>query len=127
LAEKVGTTFLFSDLTDLYLNYSLDNERAYNGTPVRQGNLISGMKRRLSDTSSVYAEQRYQNGASTGLTRTTGINLVPKERWNFSGSTEIGTLRDSLEWRHNRSQGGWSPPGLRPRYNPVLERDRVST
>src|SRR5207247_1529353 len=24
-----------------------------------------------------------------------GINLVAKERWNFGGSTEIGTLRDS--------------------------------
>jgi hypothetical protein len=93
---KVGTTFLFSDLTNLYLNYSLDNEREYNGTPVRQGNLISGVRGRLSDSSSVYVEQRYQNGASRGLTRTTGINLVPKERWNFGGSTEIGTLRDSL-------------------------------
>jgi flagellar motor protein MotB len=93
---KLGTTFLFSDLTNLYLNYSLDNEREYNGTPVRQGNLVSGVKGRLSDSSSVYVEQRYQNGASTGLTRTTGINLVPRERWNFGGSTEIGTLRDSL-------------------------------
>jgi len=93
---KVGTTFLYSDSTNLYLNYSLDNERAYNGTQVRQGNLISGVKTRLSDSSSVYAEQRYQNGSSAGLTRTTGINLVTKERWNFGGSTEIGTLRDSL-------------------------------
>jgi flagellar motor protein MotB len=93
---KVGTTFLYSDLTSLYLNYALENERAINGTQVRQGNLISGVKRRLSDSSSVYLEERYQNGASTGLTRTTGINLVPKERWNFGGSTEVGTLRDSL-------------------------------
>jgi hypothetical protein len=83
-------------LTDLYLNYSLDNERGSNGTRARQGNLISGVRRRLSDSSSVYAEQRYQDGASRGLTRTTGINLVRKERWNFGGSTEIGTLRDSL-------------------------------
>jgi hypothetical protein len=93
---KVGTTFLYSDLTSLYLNYSLDNERMADGTQVRQGNLISGVKRRLSDSSSVYAEERYQNGGQTGLTRTTGVNLVPKERWNFGGSTEIGTLRDSL-------------------------------
>src|SRR5262249_9158144 len=61
---KLGTTFLFSDLTNMYLNYSLDNERSYNGTQVRQGNLISGVKSRLTDTSSVYVEQRYQNGAS---------------------------------------------------------------
>src|SRR5204862_2766451 len=30
-----------------------------------------------------------------GLTRPTGVNVVPKERWNFGGSTEIGNLRDS--------------------------------
>jgi lipopolysaccharide assembly outer membrane protein LptD (OstA) len=64
---------------------------------VPRGNLISGMKRRLSDSSSVYVEERYQNGGSlTGLTRASGINLVAKERWNFGGSTELGTLRDTL-------------------------------
>jgi flagellar motor protein MotB len=93
---KIGTSFLYSDLTSLYLNYALENERTDNGVQVRQGNLISGVKRRLTDSSSVYAEERYQNGGQTGLTRSTGINLVPKERWNFGASTEIGKLRDSL-------------------------------
>jgi flagellar motor protein MotB len=92
---KVGTSFLYSDLTNLYLNYSLENERTDNGVRVRQGNLISGVKRRLSDSSSVYLEERYQNGGQTGLTRATGINLVAKERWNLGGSTEIGKLRES--------------------------------
>jgi len=92
---KVGTSFLYSDLTNLYLNYSLENERTDNGARVRQGNLISGVKRRLSDSSSVYLEERYQNGGQTGLTRATGINLVAKERWNLGGSTEIGNLRES--------------------------------
>ena len=54
-------------------------------------------RRRLSDSSSVYFEERYQDrGSLTGLTHATGINLVPKERWNFGASTEFGTLRDSL-------------------------------
>jgi flagellar motor protein MotB len=92
---KIGTNFLYSDLTNIYLNYSLDNERMENGTQVRQGNLISGVKRRLSDSSNIYLEERYQNGGQNGLTRATGINLVPKERWNFGASTEIGKLRDS--------------------------------
>src|SRR5262249_43425531 len=92
---KVGTSFLYSDLTNLYLNYSLENERTDNGARVRQGNLISGVKRRLSDSSSVYLEERYQDGGHTGLTRATGINLVAKERWNLGGSTEIGKLRES--------------------------------
>src|SRR5947209_11742016 len=93
---KIGTSFLYSERTNLYLNYSLENERTDNGVQVRQGNLISGVKRRLSDSSSVYLEERYQNGGQTGLTRATGMNLVAKERWNFGVSTEIGKLRDSL-------------------------------
>jgi len=93
---KIGTSFLYSERTNLYLNYSLENERTDNGVQVRQGNLISGVKRRFSDSSSVYLEERYQNGGQTGLTRATGMNLVAKERWNFGVSTEIGKLRDSL-------------------------------
>jgi len=93
---KIGTSYLYSERTNLYLNYALENERTDNGLRVRRGNLISGMKRRLSDTSSVYLEERYQNGESmTGLTHATGLNLVAKERWNIGGSTEIGRLRDS--------------------------------
>jgi len=95
---KVGTSFLYSERTTLYLNYSLENERTDNGQLLRgsQGNLVTGAKTRLSDTSSVYVEERYQNGASlSGLTHTTGINLTAKERWNFGGSGEFGKLRDS--------------------------------
>jgi flagellar motor protein MotB len=104
---KIGTSYLFSDLTTVYLNYSLDNERLDNGVQTRQGNLISGVKRKLSDSSSVYAEERYQNGGQTGLTRATGINLVTKSRWNFGASTEIGKLRDSeTAATTNRKAGG---------------------
>ena len=95
---KVGTSFLYSERTSVYLNYSLENERTDNGQLLRgsQGNLVSGAKTRLSDTSSVYVEERYQNGASlSGLTHATGINLTAKERWNLGGSAEFGKLRDS--------------------------------
>src|SRR5262249_36304046 len=77
---------------------SLENERTDNGLLLRgsQGNLVSGVKTRLSDTSSVYVEERYQNSGSLGgLTHTTGISLTAKERWNFGGSAEVGKLRDS--------------------------------
>jgi flagellar motor protein MotB len=95
---KVGTSFLYSEHTNLYLNYSLENERTDNGQLIRgsQGNLVSGAKTRLSDSSSVYVEERYQNGSSLGgLTHATGINLTANERWNFGGSAEFGKLRDS--------------------------------
>jgi hypothetical protein len=93
---KVGTKYLYSDRTSLYLNYSLENERTDNGERVRRGNLVSGANRRLSDSSSVYLEERYEDSASlTGLTHATGINLVAKERWNLGGSAELGRLRDT--------------------------------
>ena len=95
---KVGTSFQYSERTNLYLNYSLENERTDNGQLLRgsQGNLVSGAKTRLSDSSSVYAEERYQNGESfAGLTHATGINLTTKDGWSFGGSAEFGKLRDS--------------------------------
>jgi flagellar motor protein MotB len=95
---KVGTSFLYTERTNLYLNYSLENERTDNGQLLRgsQGSLVSGAKTRLSDSSSVYVEERYQNGASLGgLTHATGINFTADERWNFGGSAEFGKLRDS--------------------------------
>jgi hypothetical protein len=96
---KIGTTFLYSERTSLYLNYSLENERTDNDQLVHSGswgNLVSGVKTRFSNSSSVYAEERYQTGASqSGLTHATGINLVTKERWNFGASGEFGKLFDS--------------------------------
>src|SRR5207249_11649334 len=110
---KVGTSFLYSERTNLYLNYSLENERTDNGQRIRRGNLISGEKRRLSDSSSVYVEERYQSGDSqTGLTHATGINLVAKERWNLGGSAELGRLRDS----QTGAQTNRRASGIRMRY-----------
>jgi hypothetical protein len=78
------------------LNYALENERTDNGLHGRRGNLISGMKRRLSDSSSVYVEERYQEtDSASGLTHSTGTTLAPNERWNFGMNTDIGTLVDS--------------------------------
>jgi flagellar motor protein MotB len=96
LGGKIGTTFLYSEGTSLYMNYALENERTDNGLQVRQGNLISGMKKRLTDSSSVYVEERYQDGgAQSGLTHSTGVNLVARERWNFGANGEFGMLRNA--------------------------------
>jgi len=97
---KIGTSYLYSDRTSLYLNYTLQNELTDNNGEFishgSQGSLVSGMKTRLSDSSSVYAEERYQNGGlMNGLTHSTGVNLVPKEHWNVGASAEFGKLRDS--------------------------------
>jgi hypothetical protein len=94
---RLGIGSLFSDKTNLYLNYSLENERTPGGLDVRKSNLVTGMKERLSDSASVYAEERYQDGgATTGLTHATGVNLVARERWNLGANAEFGTLHDTF-------------------------------
>ena len=97
---KLGTSYLHSDRTSLYLNYTLENERTDNGLrPVRgsQGNLVAGIKSRLSDSTSVYQEERYQHSdTSTGLMHATGITLAPTERLNLGMNTDIGTLQDAF-------------------------------
>ena len=97
---KVGTNYLHNDRTTLYLNYALENERTDNGllaTRGSEGNTVAGVKTRLSDSTSVYLEERYRNSDwSSGLTHATGISLAPTERLNLGASTDIGTLRDAL-------------------------------
>jgi hypothetical protein len=94
-AARLGTSYLFSDATSLYMNYALENERTDNGVRDRRGNLVAGARTRLSDSASVYHEERYEHAdASTGLTHATGVNLVAFDRWNFGANTDIGELKD---------------------------------
>jgi flagellar motor protein MotB len=97
---RVGTNYMHSDRTSMYLNYALENERTDNGlrpTTGSEGNVIAGVKTRLSDSTSVYLEERYRTSAwSSGLTHATGISLAPTERLNLAASTDIGTLQDAL-------------------------------
>ena len=107
MGGRLGTNLLYSDRTSMYLNYTLDNERMDNGLRSRRGNLISGVKRRLSDSTSVYLEERYQDtSAMTGLTHATGINLAPNDRWNLGVSTDIGTLEDTLTGAETERRAG---------------------
>jgi hypothetical protein len=97
---RLGTNYNYSDNTSLYLNYTLENERADNGmSTVRgsQSNLIAGVKSRLSDSASVYLEERYQRSDTmSGLTHSTSVSLAPGERWSIGLNTDIGTLRDTF-------------------------------
>lgn len=98
---KVGASYLHSERTSVYLNYTLDNERTDTGLLAaargREGNLVAGVKSRFSDSTSVYLEERYrQAGASTGLTHATGISFAPNDRLDLGMTTDIGTLQDAL-------------------------------
>ncbi len=100
MGGRIGSSYLHSDRTSMYLNYALENERADNGMRAgrgSEGNLVAGVKTRLADSTSVFLEERYQyNDAMTGLTHATGINFAPNQKWNLGLTTDIGTLRDTL-------------------------------
>lgn len=92
---KLGTDYLMTDRTNVYINYALENERTDNGVRSRQGSMASGVKSRYSDTASIYAEEKYTHGdVPTGLTHAVGIDLAPNDRWNYGASVEAGTLED---------------------------------
>jgi flagellar motor protein MotB len=92
-AVKFGTSYQQSEQTRRYLSYALDNERGLDGLHARRGTFISGMRSRLSDSGSVYLEDRFQHtDSSNGLSRAFGLSFSPSERWSLGANWELGTL-----------------------------------
>src|SRR5262249_16354297 len=60
------------------------------------------------DSSSVCAEERYRNSNTvSGLTHAAGVKLQPAQGFNFSATTDIGTLRDlQTDAKTDRVAGG---------------------
>lgn len=97
LAGRLGTEYLYSDKTTLYLTYALENERSDNGVQANKGSLTSGFRTRYSDSASVYGEERYTHGDTpTGLLHTYGVDLTPNDRLNLGVKVDFGTLQDNL-------------------------------
>lgn len=96
-AGRLGTEYLYSDRTTLYLSYALENERSDNGVQARKGTMASGFRTRYSDSASVYGEERYTHGdVPTGLMHSYGVDLAPTDRLNFGGKVDFGTLQDNV-------------------------------
>jgi len=94
-AARVGSEYLLSDRSNIYLNYALENERTDNGVRARKGNLTSGFRSRYSDSVSVFAEERYTHGdVPVGLTHSMGVDLAPNDRWNIGINLDVGSLED---------------------------------
>jgi hypothetical protein len=111
-AAKVGARYQQSERTSQYLSYEVGDDLSIDGVHARRGNLISGARSRLSDSSSVYLENRFQHGDSVnGLSRAMGITLTPNERWNLGGSWENGTLFDRLTYAETERRAGGARVG----------------
>jgi len=96
---RLGSNYLYSDRTSMYLGYTLENERTdlgWRNAQGSEGNLVAGLKTRFADSASVFLEERYQHGDnSAGLTHSAGINFAPNEKWTLGFNTDIGTLQDT--------------------------------
>ena len=96
-AGRLGSEYLYSDRTTIYLNYALENERSDNGVQANKGTMTSGFRTRYSDSASVYGEERYTHGnVPTGLMHAYGVDLAPTDRLNLGAKLEFGTLQDNL-------------------------------
>jgi len=98
-AGKLGMEYLYSDRTNMYLNYVYDNETPDNGIRAGNGSIVSGMKTRYSDSVSVYAEEKYAYGnVPTGLTHAAGVDLAPADHWNLGIGLDYGNLKDPVTY-----------------------------
>ena len=121
-AVKLGTSFQETDETRRYLSYAYDNEREYGGLYQRGGTLISGVKTRISDSSSVFVEDRYQHGGdANGLLRAMGMTLAPWDHWTVSANWELGDLFNQQTEAETKRQAG----GVRASY--AYDRLQLST
>jgi flagellar motor protein MotB len=97
VAGRLGTEYLYSDRTTIYLNYALENDRTDNGVQANKGSITSGFRTRYSDSASVYGEERYTYGdVPTGLLHTYGVRLAPTDHLNLGAKVDFGTLVDNL-------------------------------
>jgi flagellar motor protein MotB len=94
-SASLGTEYLYSDRTTIYLNYTIEDERTDNGLRARKGNMISGFRTRYSDSASVFLEERYTHGdVPAGLMHSAGVDLAPFDNFNFGVHCDFGTLKD---------------------------------
>jgi uncharacterized repeat protein (TIGR01451 family) len=112
-SAQVGTTFQRTKQSKFYMNYALDNERGYDGLNERQGSLVVGTRSRLSDSTSVYAENQYQHSSVSGLTRSMGVSYAPTQRWNVSASWEDGETKDRQTSAKTERRGGGASVGYK--------------
>lgn len=85
---------------EVYLGYTLDPTRTGAGYTLvgeDRGVIVFGGKYRHSETLSTYMENTWDLfGERRNLTRAFGVNYTPSARWTYSGSVELGDVRDSI-------------------------------
>ena len=128
---SLGTRYMPNERTTVYMNYALENESAEavlqpGAAGVGGGNLTTGVKTRLSDSTSVYLEERYRSASyMSGLTHSTGVNLVPTQRLSFQREHGHRHPHGHADRRRDEAPSGRVQRRLRPGRPPGLERCRI--
>jgi uncharacterized repeat protein (TIGR01451 family) len=112
-AAQLGATYQRNERSKLYVNYALDDERGYDGRRDRRGSVTVGSRSRFSDSASVYAEDQYQHGSVTGLTRSVGITYAPIKVLSLGFNWEDGELHDRQTQAETERRAG----GIRASYS----------
>ncbi|MCC0025454.1 MAG: TonB-dependent receptor [Zhengella sp.] len=86
--------------TSYYVGYRLDPDRAWSesGSVLQgtdRGNIVAGMRRKLSDELSVFTESSLDLfGRNRSLGQTYGVTYQPTTAWTLTGGFESGQIRD---------------------------------
>ena len=101
---QIGTDYQYANGSNVYINYELDPDRTDNGLAGRNGQFVSGLRHRYSDSLSVYGEERYQHGTSQkGLTHAYGVEYLPSKNWLVGVSFENGSQEQAGQENLNRN------------------------
>ncbi len=97
----VGVTYDPVPEDHYYLGYRLDPDRAFSLDRTDRllgsdrGALVSGVRKRMGDTTTAYSESNYDMfGRKISLTQTYGVVYTPDKVWTVNGGFKAGRVRD---------------------------------
>ncbi len=110
IGANARVSYKKSDHSEIYLGYGLDPdhpEQTFNGSGVdlrTHGVLTAGGRTELSDSLSVYGEERIGLGRDArSLTHAYGVKFRPDDKWAVSASIEKGEIKDDLNGNFDRT------------------------
>ncbi|WP_246226235.1 porin family protein [Chelativorans xinjiangense] len=84
-----------------YIGYRLDPDRSFDLTRsdvldgVDRGSIVGGVRKRIDDVTSAYAENNYDLfGRRRSLAQTYGVVYTPDAMWTVDGGVEVGRVMD---------------------------------
>jgi outer membrane protein OmpA-like peptidoglycan-associated protein len=135
-AGKAGVDYQYDDRSSVYMTYARDTGRTDENVLGRGGNLVTGVKSRLSDQLSMFTEHRQSVGVQPGLTHAYGVQYAPDSRWTFGTNFENGTIGSETFGEVRREAvaltAGYSSPqvkysgGIEYRNDRTLQEERKS-